>query len=466
MKKKGYVKDAFFATIFSMVFIWGLSKIPLNSDFINPIAKTFEDFDLTDIVFSLIRESPPADTNITVVNIGELDREGIAQQVNILNKYNPKVLAIDARFFKEKKNRGDTLLAEAFSKVKNLVLGCELVENEEEEKIDSVKFPIPLFNQYSKSAYVDMISEGPNQFKTARRHFLRQKIGDTFMLSFASRIAQLYKPESIKAIEERNNDTEIINYSGNIDCVTKDGVPNAKITFSALDVNDVLFEQFERDSTLETIQVKVKDTVQNFDNVEIVDTTITKQVYKYTSPAITGKIVIMGYMGPNFNTYSTVDRFFTPLNKKYVGRSYEDMYGVVVHANIVSMILSGNYIDEMPEWLMYVVNISLLFLNLMLFSYLYFKLELFWDGVSLVLTLLEVLLLTALNVFIFSQYNYKSDFTLIIVALFLMPNIIELYYALARTSELKLRNKFAKKFNIESKDSSTNNNLNLKKDES
>jgi len=39
------------------------------------------------------------------------------------------------------------------------------------------------------------------------------------------------------------------------------------------------------------------------------------------------------------------------------------------------------------------------------------------------------------------------DFAMSTVALFLMPNIIELYYGIIKTSEMKLRKKFSKPSN-------------------
>ncbi|HSZ24958.1 MAG TPA: CHASE2 domain-containing protein [Cytophagaceae bacterium] len=417
MKIKGFIWDALGTTIFGVIFLWGVSKIDINLDIINPISKTLEDFELTDVVFSQLRESPPVNNDIVLVNIGNLDRAGIAAEIEIINKYNPKVIGIDAFFRKPKHSpdplqdslliAGDSALARAFKKVKYLVLGCELHENEEKEMIDSISLSHPMFRTNSHTAYLDMISEGKNTFKTARHCFLKQKIGDSTILSFPTLMAKVYKPESVAKLDSRNNETETINYIGNVNTVTKDHTPNSKITFTALDVDQVLNEQFE------------------------------PEVFK-------DKVVIMGFMGPNFETYSTEDRFFTPLNKNYVGRASEDMFGVVVHANICAMILSGNYINEMPKSWSQVINVIIVFLNILLFTYFYFKLELFWDGITLIITLVEALLFTTVIVYIFDFYDYKLDFTMSTVALFLMPNIIELYYGLIKSSELKLRSKFSK----------------------
>jgi CHASE2 domain-containing sensor protein len=410
--------DAVGTILFGAIFLWSIirftEKSGINFDLVNPISDMFQDFEMTDLVFSKIRENPDVDDRIVLVNIGDLSRAEIAEEINIISQYKPKVIGIDARFFDKLESdigdstenamyaQSDSLLADAFKKAGNVVLGCELAENQG-GWIDSIQYALPIFDTVTSPAYVDMIAEGLSEFKTARNHFLRQKLKDsTYMLSFAARIAQMYKPDCINKIVERNKDTEIINYYGNINCVSLNGTPNSKITFGALDVVDV----FAPDSI-------------------------------YPKENLKDKIIIMGFMGSNFQTYSTVDRFFTPLNDKYVGRADQDMYGVIVHANIVAMILNENYINEMSETWTFIMNILIIFLNIILFQYLYSKLELFWDGATLLITLAQALLFITIIVYIFSKYNYKLDFGLATLALFLMPNIIELYYGLVKATIIK-----------------------------
>jgi CHASE2 domain-containing sensor protein len=413
--KRSIIWDALGTTLFGILFLWGINQFIkseiVNLDLVNPVSDMFADFEMTDLVFSKLRESPPVDDRIVLVNIGNLGRRDIAEQINIISKAKPKVIGIDARFFSEIRTgdstedaiamQTDSILADAFKRAGNVVLGCELIENDSLERIDSVQYALPMFSKVTSPAYVDMISEGLSEFKTARTHFLRQKLQDsTFMLSFAARIANMYKPSSTKKIIERNKDTEVINYYGNINVAGKNGPSNSKITFGALDVDDVFNPEYPKDN-------------------------------------LKGKIVIMGFMGPNFQTYSTEDRFFTPLNEKYVGRADQDMYGVIVHANIIAMILNENYIDEMPENWTFFMNMLLIFINIIFFQYLYTKLELFWDGATLLLTVFQALLFTLVIVYIFSKYNYKLDFGIATLALFLMPNIIELYYGIVKPTIIK-----------------------------
>ncbi len=68
------------------------------------------------------------------------------------------------------------------------------------------------------------------------------------------------------------------------------------------------------------------------------------------------KIVLIGYVGDRIDIDTGEDKFFTPLNSKYIGKANRDMYGIVVHANIISTILNGHYIRVMPDWLMHLIG--------------------------------------------------------------------------------------------------------------
>ncbi|MBS1563000.1 MAG: CHASE2 domain-containing protein [Bacteroidetes bacterium] len=76
------------------------------------------------------------------------------------------------------------------------------------------------------------------------------------------------------------------------------------------------------------------------------------------SSVIRDRIVLFGYLGAehgvadsNARPYTIdEDRLFTPLNDRLSGRSYPDMYGVAVHANILRMMLNGDYIRVVPGW--------------------------------------------------------------------------------------------------------------------
>ncbi len=51
----------------------------------------------------------------------------------------------------------------------------------------------------------------------------------------------------------------------------------------------------------------------------------------------------MGYLDRNLENQKS----FTPRNRKVAGRAYPDMFGTVIWANIIAMILNNDYIREL-----------------------------------------------------------------------------------------------------------------------
>jgi CHASE2 domain-containing sensor protein len=70
------------------------------------------------------------DSIITIVDIGHLDRKGIAQQLAIINKYSPKVVGLDFLLTTDSL-RKDISLSEALANTKNLVESTKLHNNDE-----------------------------------------------------------------------------------------------------------------------------------------------------------------------------------------------------------------------------------------------------------------------------------------------------------------------------------------------
>jgi len=405
MTFKKLFKESFVVMAWVLLFIWGLSNININSDILNPISKAFEDFELTDVVFSQLRENPTVSSDITMVNIGNLNREELAEMINIINEYKPKVIGIDAFFRKPKHSEdpymdsllvaGDSALSRAFAKTENLVLVSENFENVSTNKIDSVGYSHSMFVRYSKPGFADMITKGTDHFKSARHCIPKDTLNGKLILSFPSMIAYIYAPQKVKRYLSRNNDTEIINFQGNIDA-RKEGVSaNSKIFLTALDVNQVFDRQFD-------------------------------------PSVIKDKIIIMGFMGESLEDNTWEDKFCTPLNENYIGRTLPDMYGVVVHANIVAMILKEDYINDMPFLWNLGIGLVFIFLNVWLFSWLHLNTAEWWDGISMIIALIGVLLLSMVTLAIFNLYNYKFDITLMSVALLLSANLIELYWGIIK----------------------------------
>src|SRR5262245_12309718 len=90
----------FLNTLFTFGILAGLSGITQLNMFnaFDPLGKALGDMELFDIAFSQLREDPPIDTNIVIVNIGYLSRGDIGRQIMTLNQFKPKVIALHIMF--------------------------------------------------------------------------------------------------------------------------------------------------------------------------------------------------------------------------------------------------------------------------------------------------------------------------------------------------------------------------------
>ena len=148
------------------------------------------------------------------------------------------------------------------------------------------------------------------------------------------------------------------------------------------------------------------------EGIRVLEEGITKKV-------IEGKIVLLGEVGA-FREYELLDQlYFTPLNERIAGRTFPDMSGVEVQANIVSMIKTGNYYSRMPEWMGLVIAFILCYANMLLFSYICYKNKTWFEISSLLVFVVESLVLLAVTVAVFESMRYQSTLTaaLFIVAI-------------------------------------------------
>lgn len=153
---------------------------------------------------------------------------------------------------------------------------------------------------------------------------------------------------------------------------------------------------------------------------------------------IEGKIVMFCYLGEYLGDRESLeDKFYTPLNKKYIGRAFPDMYGGVIHANIVSMILNEDYINSMTDNQGLILAILLCFLNVALFSWIYRRIPMWYDGVTKLTQLLEISLLVIGMIYVLDEFSYKLELTVAIVAVAIAGDALEVYYGVVKNSFTK-----------------------------
>ncbi|MCK5372455.1 MAG: CHASE2 domain-containing protein, partial [Cyclobacteriaceae bacterium] len=346
MFKKEIIIDSIFGTSFiiSLILLFQVVQFFGQFSLLDPVGDAIGDVELTDLVFSEIRENPPVDKNIILVNIGELSRREIAQELQIIYQFEPAVIGVDSYFWIHKEDSlGDTILSQALSKIKNLVLVSELEYNQSTDEYDSIKFPISFFNVgHSGFANLETDALDQHQFKVCRSFPPKKMVNGKEELAFSVRVCELVDKDITEEFLKRDNEYEVINYRGNI---MDFGQTKFGGRYTALDISDVFQKRF-------------------------------------TPDLIKGKIVLFGFMGEDFNDRSWEDKFYTPLNVKYAGRSNPDMFGVVIHANIISMILNREPIGKQSQFSGIATALVICFFTVLLFTLIYRRLPQWYDGLT------------------------------------------------------------------------------------
>ena len=106
------------------------------------------------------------------------------------------------------------------------------------------------------------------------------------------------------------------------------------------------------------------------------------------------------------------------------------MYGVVIHANIISMVLEGRYIRELPEWLIWVIALIFCYVNVYYIHEIYEKFHPAFHGITRSLQLIECMVLFFLLGILFYYFRLQIDFGVGILALLLAYDIIMIYESL------------------------------------
>lgn len=407
MFKKAVILDSILGTTFiiSLILLFQILRFIGEFSLLDPIGDAIGDVEMTDIVFSEIRESPRVDRNVVLINIGALSRREIAQELQIINQFDPAVIGIDSYFWNLKEDSlGDILLNRALSKINNLVMVSELKYNPKTDDYDSLRVSNSFFNLgYVGFANLETNAITQYQFKVCRSFLPKKEIHKKEEVAFSVKMCQLFDDTKTNKFLERNNEYEIINYRGN---VMDFGQTKFGGRYTALDVSDV----FQK---------------------------------KFTPNLITGKIVLFGYLGDDFDDRSWEDKFYTPLNVKYAGRSNPDMFGVVLHANIISMILNEDYIEKQGQFSSIVTALTICFLTVLLFTLIYRRLPKWYDGLTKTIQLVELLLILTVNILIFHWFNYKMSLTLVTIMVALAGDSLEVSYGLLKN----LFYKYGRKFN-------------------
>ena len=395
-KKLIFIRDSFFATAFIFAVIGLANIILINSQAFNPVHLAITDLDLIDVGYSKFKlnKAEGKDTNVVIFNIGNDNRLEIARKINVLNKFKPAVIALDAVF--ETKNKlesnpeYDRALKEAIEQTPNLVTGNYFKYYEQQSKTDCIRLIASdtFFNLQEREGYMNLI--GNKEYNTIRFFVPKIDSPDQTYLSITTRIIRKYNFAMFRKLIRRNSPIEIIRYKGNMgDYLTYDSA----------------------------------DVYANNQNLQF----------------IKGKIVLMGRYNATPQNLDYTDKHFTPLNDNYVGRSLPDMYGVAIHANILSMIIEDKYIYSIPRFWMYFFSFLVCLLHVMLFQYIFVNRHYWYAGLSTLIALLSTLVVFLLSLFFYFAVQVKIDATLLILPFVLGAELIYYYEMIVKILHKKYK---------------------------
>lgn len=355
------------------------SSFQINIKALNPLTRSLVDYEVTDIVFSKFKDRSiiDFDKRIIVVNTGKPDRQKIINALNILNKLDVGAIGIDILFDELKDKNLDKRLASVFAKTPNLVLASVLGAYDTEAQLfEPVNGCHAFFADSVETAYTNFVAK-PD--RTIRLFSFSERTTERQEVAFALKLAEFYNPKLDPSLRQRENPVERINYKGNLE------------SFVQYDLNQLIEHQ--------------EDLKSVFEN----------------------KIVLMGYLGDDDWNLSARDKFYTPLNDKIAVKSLPDMHGLIIHANILSMILDRSYITEVPNWINRLLEIIIVMLCVAIIrmDYISFK-STFWIIIR-VLQIFVFILLFYLVAGVFYLFDIRLNLTIGIIGALMAWDAVDFY---------------------------------------
>ena len=421
----------FYITSFVFFMMWVVSIITdlkLFSAF-DTISQAFADTQLTDYAFNKLREDPVVDDRIVLVNIGSLPRRDIAREIQIISQYKPKVIGFDGFFNCEGGLRdsvncpqlldtlGNLLLSDAIKEAGNVVLGEKLMQTRklaqiDTDEVDSLEFSDPMFNDYSKEGFVTLPTDSTHQedVKLCRSIFPKMMVNGKRELAFSVQIAMMYDSVKANKFLTRDHEEEIINFRGNIE-VRQLRVHSYKDSLTSTTNFGTMFFVVDHDALLSG---------------------------DFSPDLFKNKIVMMGFLGDYVGDSAWEDKFFTPLNKKLGGRANPDMFGLVIHANAVAMILNEDYVNEISEWLQYIIAFVVCLLTVALFYVIDEKLPIWYDALSVIIQIAQIAIIMVIIVMVFNKISLKLDLSITLAATALVGPCYDIYKSIQNEINIRL----------------------------
>ncbi len=378
-------RDTLFSTLWVFIFIIILGSIPLNLGIMNPIKLGLKDFDFNDVYYSSegkkVKNSE-IDNNMVVINIGNADREQIAMIIDKVASYNPKVMGLDVLFDGPRDEHQDAVLKETIRRNKNLVLAVKYQIDKHDKLFGGNNH---FTDSASKTGYVNFPYD--TDYETIRYYFpFKADDHDKNLVlpSFSSALVKEYDKDAYEKVLEKTNHKTIINY--------RRIVTERKKQYRVVELENLMNEGVD-------------------------------------SSWIKGRIALLAYF--NDAPDDVLDKKFTPMNERFSGKTVPDMNGILVHANIISMVLEKNYIKKVPSWGNWLIAIIICWLHMSFFIHYYLESHIWFHLAAKIAQVASAIFFVWLGAEIYSRYGLKVDMKISLVTIILAVDVIYFYEAWA-----------------------------------
>ncbi len=386
MFKAKLLIESVFATILVFLVLGMFSVFPYDIKFLNPVKILMKDFKYTDIYYSkLADKDKPINSEIVMVNIGNLDRAGIAATLNVLQTVQPAVIGVDVMFYSRKDTLADLFLKEELSRPNVVATNI----------LHAAEYPPSVLNSNEffgdlNYGYANLVA-GDSLNSTIREIMPFYDDGEYYAESFTSKILKMYDPDAFEDLQERGNEIETINYYGSYK------------QFVDYEADQILYGEFDPEK-------------------------------------INGKIILLGYMGNFVGDASNLEDFkFTPLNHEVVGKSIPDMHGLTIHANILTMYMHRQYIDIMPNALSFLLDFFVCYIHVVMFIYMFVKFHLWYHLYAKIIQFVTSLIVLYIMFYFYEMHHYKINATFILITVLISVDVLYLYETLAVVAYKKFR---------------------------
>lgn len=373
-----FKRDTILVTISVFVVIVIIGILPLNISALSPIRLVLSDISFNDLAFSPQNaQSMTRDDRIVIVNIDTMQRQAIADLINKLETFSPSAIGIDVLFLEHKDSAIDKYLLQTLKKYSNIVASEQLEWEKDNNNNDVPEMKSIFKNENLKTGYVNFIGEDSGVI----RYYSPFEKGNNYnYAAFSSAVLKTAASKKYDLLVERNKETEWINYK------------------------------------------RTADQYYIFNAADILHSSTDTSFFK-------NKIILVGFYDDDPNYIE--DKHFTPLNTKFVGKSVPDMNGIVINANIISMVLDNAFIHKSPLWLNVLLAVCITWISFAVFLHFYLHRHLSFHIIVPIIQLISAILSIYISILLLKFLRLNIDFTLSVLAIVICIEVLYFYEALA-----------------------------------